>query len=242
MMLVKVQCVCGQKYSFDVEPDKGRMPCRVACPLCGADGTALANEELARRLSAAPLPVPAGAGVQRVTPGAAPPPIPSAPPPTPAPPPIPPMPRVVSTARTTTTARPPAQKSQRKDDGWGTPESDLNKLGLYVVMIPSIVAALLSWGILPIEVPMMILCIIVAVCGLTGGVMNLLGRGPIIAGAAIGLVIGLGGYGVTYLWIHNRQSAYKVELILAFTIGALPGIGLQYLLQRLLRKRIRAAA
>jgi hypothetical protein len=43
MIELKVQCDCGQKYKFDVEPLNGRMPFTVACPICGADGTAKAN-------------------------------------------------------------------------------------------------------------------------------------------------------------------------------------------------------
>jgi hypothetical protein len=132
-------------------------------------------------------------------------------------------------------------KPVAKHDGWGSPESDFNKLGLYVVMGPSVIAALLSWGIIPVEVPTQILLIVVAATGIAGGVMNLWGRGPILAGAAIGLVIGLGGYAATYFWVKNRESAYKAELAIAFTIGAAPGIGLQWLLQKLLRKRIAAA-
>lgn len=40
---LKVQCDCGQKYKFDVEPVNGRMPFTVSCPVCGADGTQKAN-------------------------------------------------------------------------------------------------------------------------------------------------------------------------------------------------------
>jgi hypothetical protein len=43
MMELKVQCDCGQKYKFDVEPVNNRMPYAVACPICGADGTGKAN-------------------------------------------------------------------------------------------------------------------------------------------------------------------------------------------------------
>jgi hypothetical protein len=60
MIPVKVQCGCGQRYAFDVEPVSGRMPSPVACPVCGADGTAAANEIIARTLTAssqAPPPV-----------------------------------------------------------------------------------------------------------------------------------------------------------------------------------------
>ncbi|HEY3862060.1 MAG TPA: hypothetical protein VGO59_09250 [Verrucomicrobiae bacterium] len=48
-MEVKIVCVCGQKYGFDVEPVGGRMPVKVACPGCGADGTPLANSFLAQQ-------------------------------------------------------------------------------------------------------------------------------------------------------------------------------------------------
>ncbi|HEV2329848.1 MAG TPA: hypothetical protein VGY56_13780, partial [Verrucomicrobiae bacterium] len=49
MVLVKIQCVCGQKYAFDVEPVNGRMPAAVGCPSCGADGTAAANDFIAQK-------------------------------------------------------------------------------------------------------------------------------------------------------------------------------------------------
>jgi hypothetical protein len=43
MVELKVQCDCGQKYKFDVEPVNGLMPYRVNCPNCGLDGTDKAN-------------------------------------------------------------------------------------------------------------------------------------------------------------------------------------------------------
>lgn len=54
MIPVKVQCGCGQRYSFEVEPVNGRMSYAVACPICGADGTAAANEIIAHALAATP--------------------------------------------------------------------------------------------------------------------------------------------------------------------------------------------
>jgi len=48
MVNIKIICGCGQKYSFDVYPLNGRMPAPVQCPVCGMDGTAAANEILAR--------------------------------------------------------------------------------------------------------------------------------------------------------------------------------------------------
>src|SRR4051812_27914382 len=49
---IKIQCVCGQAYAFDVEPVHGRMPYAVACPSCGVDGTEAANEILAQSMPA----------------------------------------------------------------------------------------------------------------------------------------------------------------------------------------------
>jgi hypothetical protein len=70
-MEVKVQCPCGTRYAFDVEPVNGRMPGRINCPGCGADGTDLANEVICQKLAAtaaavppvavAPVPVPQAA-------------------------------------------------------------------------------------------------------------------------------------------------------------------------------------
>src|SRR5581483_6384934 len=42
-MELKVQCDCGQKFKFDVEPANGRMPFAINCPACGTDGTEKAN-------------------------------------------------------------------------------------------------------------------------------------------------------------------------------------------------------
>ena len=56
MVAVKIICGCGQKYAFDVYPLNGRMPAPVQCPVCGMDGTAVANEVIARTLGAQPVP------------------------------------------------------------------------------------------------------------------------------------------------------------------------------------------
>jgi len=48
MIPVKIECECGQRYAFDIEPINGMMPGPVACPSCGTDGTAAANEYLSR--------------------------------------------------------------------------------------------------------------------------------------------------------------------------------------------------
>jgi hypothetical protein len=52
MIPIKIQCGCGQKYVFDVEPAGGRMAYAVQCPACGVDGTAAANQVIAQHLAA----------------------------------------------------------------------------------------------------------------------------------------------------------------------------------------------
>jgi hypothetical protein len=49
---IKIFCVCGQKYAFEVWPENGRMPQPVACPVCQRDGTVVANHIIARALGA----------------------------------------------------------------------------------------------------------------------------------------------------------------------------------------------
>jgi outer membrane protein assembly factor BamB len=46
-MTIKIQCPCGSKYSFEVDPVEGRMPFAVNCPTCNADGTEMANQIIA---------------------------------------------------------------------------------------------------------------------------------------------------------------------------------------------------
>jgi len=62
MIPVKIECECGQRYAFDVEPVNGRMPSRVACPACGADGTVAANHFIAENTAAQPVTIPASTG------------------------------------------------------------------------------------------------------------------------------------------------------------------------------------
>src|ERR1017187_6809659 len=56
-MEIKLQCGCGQRYKFDVDPLNGRMPFSVNCPVCGLDGTGKANE-LIRHVLANPATTP----------------------------------------------------------------------------------------------------------------------------------------------------------------------------------------
>ncbi len=221
MVPVKIQCGCGQRYAFDVEPINGLMPSPVACPVCGVDGTAAANQIIAQVLAAQPAPVPVArpvlvaASAVRAVPPRMPP--PAAPPP---------GPRAVS-----------PQLAARGKDGWATEETQLNKIGTYVTVTPAILGAMLPWGFIPIEIPILPLCVVIGIAGVVGGLLNISGRGPLWAGAIIGLLIALGGYGAVCWWIHDRETIYKGETLIAFGIGAAPGMLLQYLLQRILRKR-----
>lgn len=56
MIPIKIQCGCGQRYAFEVEAVNGAMPSPVACPVCGADGTLVANEVIAQALAVVPTP------------------------------------------------------------------------------------------------------------------------------------------------------------------------------------------
>lgn len=55
-MNVKIQCACGTKFAFEVEPVNGRMPMNVNCPGCNGSALDLANAEIARQLTATPAP------------------------------------------------------------------------------------------------------------------------------------------------------------------------------------------
>ena len=62
MIPIKIECGCGQRYAFDVEPVNGRMPCAVACPICGVDGSFAANAVIAQSMPAQPAVAAASAG------------------------------------------------------------------------------------------------------------------------------------------------------------------------------------
>jgi len=51
---IKIFCVCGQKYAFEVHPREGRMPVPVACPVCKRDGTDEANRIISKFFTAKP--------------------------------------------------------------------------------------------------------------------------------------------------------------------------------------------
>jgi len=90
-MNIKIECGCGMRYGFDVEPVNGQMPMAVQCPACGADGTEAANRLIQQQLGL-PRPGPVRVRVVARQPPAPPPP----PPPSPAPPPASPAPETAS--------------------------------------------------------------------------------------------------------------------------------------------------
>lgn len=71
MVPVKIQCACGQRYAFDVEPVNRRMPSAVACPVCGVDGTSAADLVIAQNLAAQAAVAVAPFGVARLRPATA---------------------------------------------------------------------------------------------------------------------------------------------------------------------------
>ena len=125
-------------------------------------------------------------------------------------------------------------KKARGNDGWATDETVVNKLGLYLVGVGTIIAALFNRGVFGIEVPGIILWTAVIICGIVGGMLNLIGgRGPIWAGILIGVTIALGAYGLMSFWIASRDRVRGYECTIAFFLGSLPGMFLQKLLQKL---------
>jgi hypothetical protein len=58
MIPVKIFCECGQKYAFEVQPVHGAMPVSVHCPTCHREGTAQANQIIAKILNAKTQPLP----------------------------------------------------------------------------------------------------------------------------------------------------------------------------------------
>src|SRR4051794_41167280 len=65
-MEVKIECDCGTKFKFDVEPLHGRMPMPVGCPECASDRTAQANQFIAQNAAAVTASVSHAVPVARI--------------------------------------------------------------------------------------------------------------------------------------------------------------------------------
>jgi uncharacterized protein YxjI len=72
-MEVKIECACGTKFKFDVEPVNGMMPAPVHCPTCNANATVSANVIISQnRQAALAAPAPPTGGTRLRVAGAAP--------------------------------------------------------------------------------------------------------------------------------------------------------------------------
>jgi hypothetical protein len=132
----------------------------------------------------------------------------------------------------------PVPQPARGNDGWATEETQVNKLGTWIVIGVVIVGSLFGSGFVGVQLSGPLLLAVVALGGVIGGILNIAGRGPILAGAFIGLVMALGGYGAVYWWMQGKESVRKFEVIIAMVIGMVPGFLLQAGLQALLKKRL----
>lgn len=229
MIPIKIQCGCGQHYAFNAEPVNGRMSSTVACPGCGADGTATANEFVTRVLAAQPAVASLGGmRIQSAAPSlsASPSPFQTTRPS-----------NVVSSVGNSKTRSAISSHPGRGRDFWGINEIQFNKLGNYIVICPAAMAAVISAGMFGFQVPFLVLCIVVGICGVGGGIMHVMGRGPISAGAFAGLVMGLGGYAAVYWWIQEHQNITRLQSVIVFVLGITPGLLLQFILLKILRKR-----
>lgn len=54
-MEIKIVCVCGAKFAFEIEPVGGRMPFPINCPECNADTTGQANEVITSETGEIPV-------------------------------------------------------------------------------------------------------------------------------------------------------------------------------------------
>jgi hypothetical protein len=68
MSEIKVQCDCGQKLKFDVDPSYTRIPFPVNCPVCGADCSDKANQLLGTLVPAAGSAAPVAVGAPTAAP------------------------------------------------------------------------------------------------------------------------------------------------------------------------------
>ena len=130
-MTIKLDCPCGQRFAFDIEPVENRMPQAVGCPSCGVDATPAANEFIARQAPAAAVSPPAPrtglrvSGASHGTPS---------PPPSPPPAPVAAAPEPSSTAprrqvglRPGQLDRESAEREARAKISWGDAPEDVVK-------------------------------------------------------------------------------------------------------------------
>jgi hypothetical protein len=212
-MELKVVCNCGQKFAFDVEPVKGRMPVSVFCPACGRDGTQTANDVLAQHFPDQTPPIPVAIAVRPTV--AAAPAAPagrlqinrSAPPPLAAP-------ELITSARSPVRAAAPKPKAGK--------EYSLG-LGILGAVIGAVVGAGLMYGFFAMtdfRFPLMG----TAIGALTGLGARILARGTdMTLGAIAGSIAFLATGGTLYFMFGDIAAAFIlsmiVSVILAFKIA-----------------------
>jgi len=205
MMEVKVQCDCGQKYKFDVEPVNGRMPFTVTCPICGADGTAKVNailrETIVHQIPAPmspppPPPPPPTPEPLRVRIGGSPAALPSA-----APPPISPLATPAPLARPMTGFAQQAAAGAQAKPG----KKPSFALGLLGGFLGALVGAMIYYVIFKVS-GLRIGLLAIGVGALAGWSADFLGRGEGSKelGGITAILVVLGVVGAQYLVALER--------------------------------------
>ena len=217
MLELKVQCDCGQKYKFDIEPVEDRMSYTVNCPLCGLDGTAKASILLQEIISNQPVSIA---------------PAPAAPPPPP-PPISPAAPRLriggtsQSSAAPAADAPPPPIAPRPLPGGAGgksratTPASGGNfALGVTGAIVGGLVGMLL-WYLIYQTTGLRLGILVLGIGALSGYGSKLLGRchsqsmGLVTAGCALVFIFGAQYLKARSLWHVDATSidqAYEEEM------------------------------
>src|SRR5512140_2460521 len=99
---MKIQCSCGAKYEFEVQPEMARAPVRFVCPACGLDASEFVDGLVRRELGQTSTPegvaIPVQVGPPSPASGA--PPVPES---------APPQPRVAARVHTAPAQASPAQ-------------------------------------------------------------------------------------------------------------------------------------
>jgi hypothetical protein len=122
-------------------------------------------------------------------------------------------------------------------DGWGSKVSNLNQVGTVLVIVSTVITIFAFGDMVQNDVPVTVLFIAVAICGLIGGALYVIGRAPVVAGAFIGLVITVGGFGAAYWWSQFRNGPSVYEVAVVTFVGTLPGFLLQRICQRIFARR-----
>jgi hypothetical protein len=228
-MELKVVCGCGQKYAFDVEPVNGRMPVKIACPSCGVDGTASADQILGQHFPNRPAPIPVALAASAAPPAAMAPP-PMSPPPAIAPPPpvgglriniphhapapaaVPPPPPVAAAPMRPGVAPIAAPKAKA--------EAEYSVgLGILGAFIGAVVGAGLMYGFFEMtgfRFPLMGMCIGI----LTGLAAKLMARGTdMTLGAISGGIALLATGGALYFMFGEFSGLFLISMLVSVSLA-----------------------